>query len=282
MESLRAYAESGWLHRQKVREEVLPAAVFYRAEILESVRQWRAFLREFPNYARVGEARAAMHQLYSRALENLRKQADPNAASFLPQLVGWIEAHESPDVEVRFERPSAQLLMEADRLLAAKGGGIDGVPVAPVSPSFTDSQCENRETQIAETLDGGFRAIVPKEILHLVHGARLTGGSGTFAKPTLAINYTIKPSNVFYYPENKSRAFVGISVAFTITLSLPGSDSLQFDLDVAPPDRFTVTRTTTRRFDSSAPADSTVYDVMAAEAFARLDRELRDVFFRPP
>lgn len=277
---MREYLTSGWLHYGEVHDEILPERVFQIAKTARSVRGLRNYIREFPNHRSVAEARDEIHTLYAAALKELRDRSAPEAAGFLTALLKWLEENESPTVSVCFARPTASALATVDRELAAKGGAIDGMAVAPVSPSFTDLACETRELEIVKSLNAGFHEVVPQFILNLALGPRLARPDEPQSVPILAIAYAIAPSGSLFSDKSQARGFVGVQVTFSLALSSPGTAPLRFAVDVQPPDHFTVKFTRKTPGDSSRPADDTVYDVMASKAFEQLDAKLHDVFFR--
>jgi hypothetical protein len=276
----RLYLAGGKKHAEEVRANLLPQAVFYDAKRRSSVKRFREFQQEFPTHSLAATVPQEVHAIYANSLQRTLQRADPSAHDFLRKLFTWLEQNNSPSVDVRFGPPSSESLTEADRVLAADGGKMDGLPVAPIAPSFTTERCQAREQRIIEQLGKGFKG-VSGEILTLSRGKRVSKNeNGKLARPTLAIHYIVKPSDMMYKDDNATRAFVGITIDFTLDLSVPDAGApMHLAFSVEPPQRFTVQ---TRSNSKSRPRleDSSVYETMATEAFLRLDERLAATFFK--
>ena len=123
--------------------------------------------------------------------------------------------------------------------------------------------------------------VFPNEVLTLEDGPRILGPSPTaVGNPTIEVAYEVRPSGEFYQLRAGNRAFVGITVEFSVTMRLPGSTlTFAFPLSVAPPERFRFSYETNSG-ESSGPSAGRVYSVMAERAFDRLSAQMGGVFFR--
>jgi hypothetical protein len=102
------------------------------------------------------------------------------------------------------------------------------------------------------------------------------------APPTLEIKYKVAWAGDIYTEEKGDRKFVGIVVDFHVAMKIPGeSDTVEFDLAVKPPDRFTVNYTQYNDIGDTGPSEGQVYDQMAERAFDQLSERMKKVFFRP-
>lgn len=284
-ENLRQYLQGGTAHVDEVKNELLPKTMLAEAKRRRSVQRLRQFTRDFAGHRLVSEAEATIRTIYQDSLQHALQQADPAAHDFLRKLFAWLEQNQGQPVEVRFDAPSDEELREVDKLLAARGGKAEGVPVAPIAPSFTPERCQVRQSKIVNGLRTGFARAVTAEILTL---AEVKPGRGRAARPselprpTLAIHYDVKPGDGFYTDREKTRAFVAITVDFKLALSVPGADApMNVAFSVQPPEHFVVhDETVTRRGGRGMAQDATVYDTMATEAFYRLSERLGATFYK--
>ena len=272
---LRKYLANGWFHRAEVANEHLPSAVLKESRRRGSVSALRGYLQEFPGHRSTEEARSEIHRLYGEALEKLRQRAAPETAQFFAALFRWLEEHDSSALLAKFAPPRPEMLRIADAVVAAQGGKVDKLQIAPIAPSFSAERCRAREGRIVEELNEGFRRVVPEEILqcrYAENDVRPTSGS----QPLLSVHYAIAPSGNFYRAADGTRGFVGINIVFQLALEAPGQPTQRYSVEVAPPDQFSV-EFTRRRYGTEGPADTLVYDVMAAKAFEQLEARLRAV-----
>lgn len=283
----------GTRHRDEIMCYWQPLVALEEAKRRGSVTALRTFRDEYPRSVFDDDAKQAIHELFAKALEDLRAHAvgaDPEVMLFMGMLFAYLEAHDSPPVEVRFHPPNQALLAYADEALTKMPRSeTDGVVVSPISPSFTAERSEPRQTFIVRSLDDGFNAIVPNDILDLRRGPPISvenedvSDIGEIRVPTIAVSYTVSPSGALYVNNENTHGYVGITVDFLVTMRIPGSDdSLDFPVTVQPPDRFTVTGVASNFFGvrtDSMPADATVYDVMARRAFENLATALGGAFF---
>jgi hypothetical protein len=232
---------------------------------------------------------ATIHQRYATVQADFAQQAsmdDPRMMPFMQRLLAYLEASGSPTVDVRFRTPSAEALERADTAIRTRGTTMGLTNVAPVAGNFQPAAAQPREQAITDTLQRGFSAVFPGDVMALHHGERLTDVSTPVTIPTIEVAYQIDPSGEMYTLERSRRSFVGISVDFVVTMRIPNdADVYSFTFDVEPPQHFTVHYTrytnTYGGGDPGHPADSEVYDQMAQRAFDQLSARLRGVFFRP-
>lgn len=159
------------------------------------------------------------------------------------------------------------------------------MPVAPLAPHFSAATAEVRERAILASLQKGFGAVFPQDILTLVY-AGPAEQEGESPRPTIHLAYTIEPSGSLYREQGDTRSFIGIQVRFEVEMRVPGyHDTISFELEVQPPSEFVV-ESSYMVFagvpisNQESSADDLVYRVMAARAFDHLSQKLRDALFR--
>lgn len=261
-----------------------------------TVSQLREFVKKWPSAADVPAARTKIHALYQKSLADFRAHANPNDKNVVPvveALVGWMESHESPPLEVTFHRKNAPSLAAADKLIS-KGLLDDDGPArggnAQVSSHFTQTQAVTRETAVVRALEKGFRQVFPADILPLKRGDDAKEADGS--APAIVVDYEVGWSGTTYVGRDSGRRFVGIMVRFEVGVKVPNEPrSLAFAMRVEPPESFTVDYT---KWDSSfrsamgksygtsptgGPSDAQVYDVMALRAFDQLSTKMKNAFF---
>ncbi len=225
---------------------------------------------------------ARSHGLYHKAFAQFLKQGSDTNSSLVPvmqRLMDVLESAGNPNVQIHFSRPSTSALEELDQRLKLRGGKLGNV--IPAASHFTASSAASREARIAAALQVGFRATFPNDVLALQ-----VNNSANVMPPMLDINYEIEPSGALYTEQNTSpsttaRQFVGLVARFKVTLLVPDSvQRWQFELEVQPPETFTVNYKTQQGQAMQGPQDSQVYAVMAERAFEQLASKLRAAFFR--
>ncbi|HJL16700.1 MAG TPA: hypothetical protein RMH99_13640 [Sandaracinaceae bacterium LLY-WYZ-13_1] len=286
-----AYMRADGRHDDEVEDRWLPEAAFAEAQREGTVAALRDFVRAHPDSARVDEARAAIHERFVQVRQDFVSQAataDPRMPTFMGHLLDWLEANDSPPVQVRFFAPSAESLAMIDENLDLFGE-VQGVTggIAPVAPHFTPARSESRERHITEVLQRGFSPIFPSDVMQLTHAGRIAPAQQgeAITQPTFDVSYSIRPSGSVYTSDTSNRGFVGIHVDFHIQMRIPDSaETFGFDVNVEPPEHFTVTSYDTLGFDpngDSAYQDGLVYSVMGNRAFDNLGNQLALTFFRP-
>lgn len=279
----QSYLAFGGPHADEVRAQHLPRAALREAEQRDNVTALRAWLREYPRSPLAADARRVIHGHFERVQRSYTEQAatdDPRMLPFMLHMLRFMEERDSPPVQVRFAPPSTELLTRADSLLQEEGMRLVHRPVAPIAGQFDEASSVPREQAITRSLQRAFAVVFPGDILRLVDGGRLAGAAAAQDPnaATFDVAYTVAPSGSFYTSDTQARAFVGIIIAFTVTMRVPGTEPYRFDVTVQPPRHFTVNRS--RDNEGEAP-DTLVYDVMAERAFDRLSDRFRAVFFRP-
>ncbi len=273
-------------HEDEVRNRWLPEAAFAEARREGTVTALREFTREYPQSPRVADARTAIHERFVRVRQDFMSQAattDPAMPVFMGELLDWLEAHDSPTVQVRFFAPSADSLALIDRNLEllARTENVTG-GIAPVSPHFTPERSEARERNITRVLENGFQPVFPREVMELEHLGRIDAAAqnAPLTQPVMDVSYLIRPSGSVYTSDTSQRGFVGIHVDFHIQMRIPGSArTWGFNTSVEPPEHFTVR--SERSYDQNDPhRDGLVYSVMADRAFDQLENRLALAFFR--
>lgn len=316
------YLMTGVRHADEVRKTLLPKAALKEAKIKGSVTALREFLKKYPGSIVDAEAKKEVHNLFEKTRKEFHDQASTTDARLLPfmdKLIDHLEKNEANKVEVRFHSPSSASLEAVDTLLQKRAGDPlgDGDVIA-VAPHFRDSDCISRESVIVQRLGDGFAAIFPADIMSLANGARiaekdseeplLLGAAAKVTKkpgakappeppkpkvdmagltvPTIDIRYRVGWAGDIYSETKGTRKFVGIVVQFHIAMVIPGEkDIVDFDLEVMPPDTFTVNYQSYGGLlgagGSDGPSEGRVYDVMAARAFDQLSSKMQSAFFKP-
>ncbi len=284
--AMDAYLYQGGWHEEEARTLFIERT-FHEVLASRSVTQMRNFIRQYPDYEGAEEA---LHGLYMGALaafEAQANQADPKLVPFVRALVANLEATATTGVDVRFTRPSEEILRDIDTQVSQAGGRIDGIQVAPIGPHFAAQSATMRERAILKSLQQGFGAVFPQDIMELSYVESMGdggGNSGDIERPTIDVLYNIAASGSLYSGETRDRAYIGIAVQFSVRMRVPGhSDELDLTLTVEPPSTFTV-QSSYMAFAGAAtpgPDDDLVYQVMAARAFDHLSEKLRLAIFNP-
>lgn len=286
--AFEGYLRGDGRHTDDVVNNDLPEAAFAEAREEGTVAALRTFVQEHPDSARVGDARAAIHERFVQVRQEFMSQAatgDPRMPAFMGHLLDWLEAHDSPPVLVRFFAPSAQALSEIDQNLDIFGElqGVTG-GIAPVSPHFTAERSSGRESHITQVLQRGFAPIFPADVMSLEHSGRIAPEQQNvpLTQPVFDVSYVIRPSGSVYTSDTSERAFVGIHVDFQIIMRIPDSEeTYSINVPVEPPEHFTVSSYSFDPTGDSAYRDGLVYSVMADRAFDNLGNQLALRFFRP-
>ncbi|PWF45422.1 hypothetical protein [Massilia glaciei] len=274
-----AYIRNGWFHVREMRAAVPRVAL---AEVIgrNSVAELRALLRRYPDDGLQADAGKAIHVLYANALAKFTAQAttsDPVLLASMEKLLRVLEQSGDPLVAIHFTRPGGEQLAELDASIKESEKEV-GRKIIPASVHFGNDSAAPREARIAQGLQAAFRTIFPNDVLNLA----VTAKSDTHL-PRLNIRYQIAPSGAVYFSEKSNdRAFVGLVARFQSALEVGDTvDPWRFDMQVVPPDNFTVNYQMPNGAVNSGPADSLVYSVMAERAFDALAVQIRAAFFRP-
>ena len=277
--SARSYLTSGATRYVEEVRSLVPKFTFQDAKRSSSLPAMRRFVAEFPDSEYVPEARELIHSRYLEAEEVFRQRApkdDPRLLDFMHRLFQYLELNDSPKVAVRFRPPANEALLEVDESLRDAPREHGTPPVSPVSPSFSEESSTVREGYIVSSLQKGFRSLLDRDVLDLVSGERMPEGeTGTFEDPTIAVAYAIVPSGSLYTNEANTRGYVGIEVAFLVSMHVPGQNPHLFSVQVTPPEPVTVQAGGI----ALKPSDYLVYDVMAKLAFEKLESKLAYAFF---
>lgn len=315
------YLRTGLRHADEVRKTLLPKAAFKEAKIKGTVTAMREVVKKYAGTIVEPDAKKEIHNLFEKTRKEFREQASTTDARLLPfmdKLIDNLEKTEANKVEVRFHAPSSASLEAVDTLLKKRAGDPTGDGnVIAVAPHFSDSDCISRESVIVQRLGDGFSTIFPADIMTLATGTRISDKDseeplllGLAAKtapkkpgakptepakpavdmtgitvPTIDIRYRVGWAGDIYSESKGTRKFVGIVIQFHVAMVVPGEkDVFDFDLEVMPPDTFTVNYQSYGNLlgaNDGGPSEGRVYDVMAARAFDQLSSKLQSVFFRP-
>jgi len=295
VESLESYLKVGRRHLAEARA-LLPEAALRQAVAAGSVGALREVLRDYSGHPVTADAKAAIRDLYSRALAALTQHAKPECVLFLTRLLAWLEAAESPEIAVTFLPPGTTELTNLETGLKE----LDGFVKLP-GRSFTPEACRSRESSIVHELQYGFNSIVEKDIIRLRHlGDGGDSADRPLTAPRIEIRYQVRPSGSLYVQKDPaggfpglrgladpgrglptltgSDRFAGVKFSFSIKLSVPGDDKpWLIPLEVSPAEEFTV-----RSSGFFSPDRESVYDAMAETAFARLTAKLSDELLSRP
>ena len=253
------------------------------------VNQLRKYRDGMPDRDYGEKARAAIHGKYEEAKASFEAQAsdaDPALVPFFTDLLTRLEKQDDPRVWVRFQSPSDELLKVVDATNKEKGT-TDGLLIEAVAPHFSLENSTARETVIRNMMSQGFGAVLPNDVLDLQIGDRLAKEAQAPAEgPSIEVRYFVTPSGAIYSSSNPlntdKRGFVGIRVDFKVAMRIPEREGvIEFDLNVEPPDQFTVTYTSAAFMGGVGGGASTsqVYSVMAAKAFEKLADTLKTRIF---
>ncbi len=287
-----AYLRNGWLHTDEVMTDLLPAAAFRDASEQHTVLAMREFRTTYPGSKHDDDAKAQIHDYYDQALQDFKGHAtedNPAAVPFMTDLLTWLETHDDPAVEVRFDPPGTEALTEMDRLLNDPKEDVWDGPIAPVANNFTDAKSKVRERSITKMLQKGFEQVFPNDVLNLTEGQRLVDEDWTkpVDKPTILVSYAVGPSGTVYTSDDSPRGYVGIYVTFYVQMKVPdGEQSIDFEFEVQPPSHFTVGGGYLSQLVASDPTgrsgndDANVYDTMALRAFDHLGTNVRRAIFK--
>lgn len=281
------YIDLGGARADEVAKVQLPNAALREAKEQGSVTALRDMALRYPDTDAAKEAREEIHVLFAKTVKDFEGQAADDAAmkAFMTRLFAYLEKEDSPPITVRFSKPSATDLAEADKLLnkEVKGG------VVPISGHFDEARSAPREIAIVKSMQDAFAAIFPADVLSLEKGPRLQEGEGGDAleAPSIFIHYDVTWSGDTYVSEQTKKNFVGIRVKFLVSMRLPGEDvekALTFPLTVEPPERFQVAASPLDKYGvgyAGTDQAGRVYHAMALNAFGQLASKMRGVFFRP-
>jgi hypothetical protein len=272
------YIVNGWFHVAEMRAALPRVAL---AEVLKknSVTALRELAARYPEEGLKAEIDQAIHVLYQRALARFTRQAttsDPALLATMERLLLVLEQSGKPQVAIQFTRPTTSQLGELDASIKQREKEV-GSKIIPASIHFGNDSAAPREARIAKGLQAAFRSIFTNDVLDLV-----VMRPNTSHMPRLEIRYQIAPSGAVYFSEkDKDRAFVGLVARFQSQLEVgPAVDPWRFDMEVKPPEHFTVNYDMPAGAVNAGPQDSQVYAVMAERAFDELAVKIRAAFFR--
>lgn len=276
--ALELYLNGGKRYRAEAETRLYPL-LYAEAKKAGTVSAYRKMLHDHPQTPFAAKARDDIHQLIQASWEKFTARAgdsDAKMLAFMRRVVDFLEKKEDSALDVYFSPPLIQSLVAIDAELRKKG-------VAPVAAHFSPTASKPREQYIASALEKGFGEVFPSDILRL---ERITG---TVPKepttPSIEIKYQVAPTDSVYQGKQSGRSFVGIRVNFLMMLRVPGdAEGFPMMLSVLPPQRFTVSFSSRRRYGTAplpgeGPSDLAVYTAMAERAFDQFHDKLAQVFF---
>jgi hypothetical protein len=270
------YIDNGWFKVDEMRAAV-PRIAFEEVKKLHSVTELRSLLIRYRNAGLQADVGKEIHVLYQAALAKFKDQAitsDPALLASMERLLQVLEQRGDPKVGIHFTRPGNEALGALDASIKQSEAKLGGKKIIPAALHFYDNSAAPREARIAAGLQGAFRSIFANDVLDL----RVVGASNN-TSPMLEITYQIAPSgSIFVSEENKEQAFVGLVARFQAALQAePSAAPWRFDMEVAPPNHFTVEPNDAV---TAGSPESRVYAVMAERAFDELGVKIRAAFFR--
>ena len=275
---IQAYLDLGGSRTEEAQEALFRAA-FAEAQQAGTVTALRDYINQYPNSPHLAEVRQVMHQRFEAVKATFLSQAsqsDPAMPAFVEQLLAWLEANNSPPVQVRFSPPSNQTLAELDASLGQRNANI-----SPIAPHFTDERSEPRESSITDVFSRGFSAVFPNDVMSLAHAGRADINTPA-GVPSVDIRYEVRPSGTTFTDEQNGREFVGIHVTFYLSMHVPGvPQTHDFTVAVEPPGHFTVSYQDYLGTGTGGPSDGAVYSTMSRLAFEKLSGNIALHFFRP-
>lgn len=281
---------------QKALDDAVHDA-FTDAKGKNTVAALRDFQKKYPKAADVPNAKKRIHELFLKTLTDFRPRAsktDPTLVPFVESLLGYMEANDSPAMEVRFRRHNSPTLAVADKILATPDPDDDAPgELAGASSHFDPEDAAPRENAVVDAMKKGFATVFPADVLPLAKGVDLNPlekAVPIVTKPSILVDYTVAWSGSTYVDKTEGRRFVGIIFDFDVVMTIPGdAKMLKLKFSVRPPERFTVSYSSFSdpTFGSlytkglGGPSDSQVYEVMALRAFDQLSSKIQDDFFQP-
>ncbi len=262
-----SYANDYYFHVDEAKERQ-PIAALREAKEKGTVSAMRELLKKYRGATIEKDARAHLHTLYEKTLDDFKRKAtgrDPQMLDFMGGLIGYLEQADVTTVYVAFKPPTADVLAEVDRTLADKFKKARK-EIAPIAPHFAEARVGGRQAAIVSKLNQAFGQIFPTDVLRL----EASPAQAAAANPVIEIGYVVGPSGDIYTSDTDPRAYVGIVVDFAMTMRIPSDPkTFGFTVRVQPPDRFR----------TSGEGDSVVYDTMTERAYDELDARLQSVFF---
>ena len=282
---------------QKALDDAIHDA-YLEAKGKNTVAALRDFQKKYPKAADVPTAKKRIHELFTKTLTDFKPRAsktDPILVPFVESLLSYMEANDSPAMEVRFRRHNSPSLSAADKILAIPDPEFDtpGSALAGASSHFEPEDAAPRETAVVDAMKKGFATVFPADVLPLAKGTDLNPldkAVPLVTRPSILVDYTVAWSGSTYVDKTEGRRFVGVIFDFDVVMTIPGDAKLlKLKFSVRPPERFSVSYSSFSdpTFGSlytkglGGPSDSQVYEVMALRAFDQLSSKIQDDFFQP-
>lgn len=298
-------------------------AALPRLALAEAVRSGEAdaytyVIREYAGTPEAEEASRRRHARYESALASLLARGGRDeAAAFFRALFAYLEAHDGPEVLVRFRTPSNAQLHRFDALVDETQNEV----VEPIAPSFSRRLSMQREGLVLDRFNTALEPLVPRDVLRLARGTNLPDAPSEeeierlvaelpeeeraaerarileraeddSAEPEIRIDYTVVPSGDVYVTSTPVLPRIGdpwrpgagepevdrrMFAAFRVLFAIEMRVP-----GVAERHRFALEVQPDEhvRVDGGEdrPTDATVYEVLATSAFDRLGEELSAAF----
>ncbi len=264
------YVDNYRFHLDEAKQRQ-PLAALREAKEKKTVSAMRELLKKYKGASIENDARAHLHSLYEKTLDDFKRKAsgrDPAMLDFMGRLIAYLERADVTTVYVAFKPPTSDALAEVDRTLADKFKRARK-EIAPIAPHFAAERVSGRQSAIVNRLNSAFGQIFPTDVMKLEAATTQALGES----PAIEIGYVVGPSGDIYTSDTDPRAYVGIIVDFEMAMRIPAdARPFGFKVQVEPPDHFR----------TSGTGDQVVYDTMTERAFDELDAKLQNVFFGAP
>lgn len=148
----------------------LPRLALAEARRTDAADAYIYVIHQYPGTPEAEEAARRRHARYEAALASLLARGGrEEAASFLRVLFAYLEAHDGPQVLVRFRTPMSDALRRFDALVSEG----QNERVEPIAPSFSRRLSEQREALVFDRLNAALEPLVPRDVLRIARGGNL-------------------------------------------------------------------------------------------------------------
>jgi len=238
----------------------------------------RGYLKKFPSGRHLQDARQGLVELYKRAEEGYLAKASkavPQAAAGIRALLANLREKPTPAAYIKFVagEPLDDKAIDAS---ARKSTG--STKIRSMGPSFTPERNRQRESRILAVMKASFRTVFSDDLFDLVDAA--PGAEDA----RFLVAYRVGTSGMIYtwnrekdLPIEEREVFVGMQIAFTFTLQVPGSEH-PVDPDPEKGYKFAMTVKPAPNFDVIGDGATAVYDRMAGTAFERFEIDLANAY----
>lgn len=238
----------------------------------------RLYVKNFAAGRHVQEAKQGLVELYKRAEQAYLTKASkavPQAAAGIRALLANLREKPTPAAYIKFVS-GEPLDDKAIDESARKSTGSK--KIRSMGPSFTPERNQQREGRILGVMKASFRTVFSDDLFDLV------GDAPGPDDARFLVAYKVSPSGMIYtwnrekdLPIEEREVFVGMQIAFTFTLQVPGSEH-PVNPDPEKGYKFAMTVKPAPNFDVVGEGASAVYDRMAGTAFERFEIDLANAY----